>query len=177
MLIWCRAGGLRDCVLQSDCITTARRMQLNCSKCESLWQQQCQEPRCHACSCTPCYSLDPETLESSSAEHHLCLLAQHNRTRVVVCTLGRASCVTPGRVTPCIISILVSFRLSCGVSFMVHGKRAFVKHPNRGQRRPKPGAAFGPQKTEQKNKRSKLTSVKNQIRAVKRLLAKARFIA
>jgi hypothetical protein len=57
---------------------------------------------------------------------------------------------------------------------MVHGKRPFVKDARGSQRRAKPGAALGPKNTEQKNKRSKLTSVKNQIRAIKRLLAKAR---
>jgi hypothetical protein len=58
-----------------------------------------------------------------------------------------------------------------GVPFMVQGKR-FLKDPKSVQRRARPGAAIGPKKAEPQKKRSKLTSVKNQIRAVKRLLAK-----
>lgn len=56
---------------------------------------------------------------------------------------------------------------------MVQGKRVFVKGPGGSQGGRKPGGkAFGPKKAEQKKKGGKLTSVKNQIRAVKRLLAK-----
>lgn len=73
----------------------------------------------------------------------------------------------------CITDILSIQLLDCGALFMVPGKRPFVKGPRGSQVGRKPGAkAFGTKKTEQKKKGGKLTSVKNQIRAVKRLLAK-----